>query len=134
MSQLPKVVTEHLFVQIPEQMERLDTDIGAFQLTLEQAPEIFQSVSVNLPINVGLGVIYDLMLESLVPQSLIGHERIGVDRASRLDVSADVGLEQVLLAIADNRGANLAATFEDALNSNLVFGASLGNAALAFIG
>jgi hypothetical protein len=103
-------------------------------LALEQAPEVFEPVGVNLPINVRLRVVDDLVLESLMLESLIGHERICVNRASGFDVCANVGLEQVLFAIAYDRSANLATTFKDALNSNLVFGASLGNPATAFIG
>ena len=133
-SKFAEVVAENLLVQISEQVEWFHADIGALQLALEQTPEVFESVGVNLPVNVGLRVVYDLVLESLMLESLIGHERIGVDRASCLDVSADVGLEQVLFAIAYDGGANLAATLKDSLNGNLVLGASLGNPALALVG
>jgi hypothetical protein len=76
------VVAKHLFVQIAEQVERLNVYVGAFQSALEQAPEVFQPIGVNLPINVGLSMVDNLMLESLVLESLIGHECIGVDRAA----------------------------------------------------
>ena len=133
MREFPKVVPENLFVQIPEEMERFDADVSALELALEQAPEIFKSVGVNLSVNVRLRMVYDLMLEPLVLESLIGHECIGVDRAACLDVCADVGLEQVLFAIADDRSANLAATLKDALNCDFILGASLCNPALALV-
>jgi len=133
-SQFPKVIAEYLFVEISEQVERFHADVGAFQLALEQAPEVFESVGVNLAVNVRFGMVNDLVLESLMLESLIGHERIGVDRTSCFDVSADVGLEQVLFAIADNGSANFPTTFKNALNCNLVLGASLSNPATAFIG
>ena len=47
--------------EIAEQMKRLDTDIGSIDAALEQAPEVFQSVSVNQPVNVLDSVIYHLM-------------------------------------------------------------------------
>ena len=34
------VVAEYLFVQIPEQMERLHVYVGALQSAFEQAPEV----------------------------------------------------------------------------------------------
>ena len=40
---------------------------------------------------------------------------ISVDRRPGLDVGANVGLEQVLFAIAYDSGANLATAFKDAL-------------------
>jgi len=133
-SQLPKVVSEYLFVQIAEQVEWLNRNVGALELAFEQAPEVFESVGVNLPVNVRLRVVYDLMLESLVPESLIGHKRIGVNRASRLDVSANGGLEQVLLTVAYDGGPDFATTLQDAHDSHFVLSASLSNPALSFIG
>src|SRR5258708_23394251 len=111
MSQSAKVVAEYLLVEVPEQVEWFHADIGAFQLALEQTPEVFESVSVNLPINVPFGMVNDLMLESLFLESLIGHERIGVDRAACFHVSANVGLEGVLFTIADHSSPDFSATF-----------------------
>jgi len=50
MGESAKIIAEHLLIQIPKQMERLHADIGAFQLALKQTPEVFESVSVNLPV------------------------------------------------------------------------------------
>lgn len=132
--QFPEVVPEHLFVEIPEQVEWFDTDIGAFQLTLKETPEVFESVGVNLSVNVSLRMVDNLVLESLSLESLIGHERIGVDRAPCFDVSADVGLQRVLLAIANYSGADLSATLQHSHDSGFVFGASFSNPALVFVG
>ncbi len=133
-SKTTEVVPEHLLVQIPEQVKGFDADIGAFQLALEQAPKVFESVSVNLPINVPFSVVNDLMLESLLLESLIGHERIGIDRAPCFHVSANVRLQRVLFAIANDSGANFAAAFEDSHDSGFILGASLSNPALVFVG
>ena len=43
---LPGVEPEGLFVEVAEQMERLDADVGALDRPLEQRPEVFESVSV----------------------------------------------------------------------------------------
>ena len=46
------IVPEHLFIYIPEQMERLDGDVRPLESALEQRPEVFESVGVNLSVNV----------------------------------------------------------------------------------
>src|SRR5271168_291669 len=105
------IVAKHLFVQIPEQVERLDVHVSALQSALEQAPEVFESIGMNLPVNVAFGMVDNLVLESLVLESLIGHECIGVDRATRFDVSANLGLQVALPASGDDIGMDLAAAF-----------------------
>jgi len=132
--QFAEVKPEHLFVQIPEQVELFHAYVGSFEAALEQAPEVFESIGVNLTVNVPFRMVNDLVLESFFPQSLIGHERIGVDRASCFDVSANLSLQSMLFAIANDRAANLSATFQNADDSYFVFCASLSNPALALVG
>src|SRR6266700_3015977 len=132
--QFAEVVPEHLFVQIPEQVELFHAYVGSFEAALEQAPEVFESVGVNLSVNVFFGMVNDLVLESLFSESLIGHERIGVDRAASFDVSANLSLQSVFFAIADDRTANFSAAFQDANDGHFVFCASLSNPALALVG
>jgi len=128
------VVAENLFIQVAEQMKWLDRNISSLQSALDQTPEVFHSVGVNLSVNVALGVVNDLVLEALLLESHVGHERIGVDRAASRDVGAYVGLQEMFLAIADDSGANLTTAFKNALNSSFVLGASMSNPKLALIG
>ncbi len=132
--QFAEVKPEHLFVQIPEQVKLFHAYVGSLESALEQAPEVFQSIGVNLPVNVFFGMVNDLVLESLFPESLIGHKRIGVDRAPCFDVSANLSLQGVLFAIAHDRAANFSAAFKNPDDGHFVFCASLSNPALALIG
>src|SRR5260370_12881235 len=132
-SQFPKVVPEYLLVQIPEQMERLNADVGAFELALEQAPEILQSICVNLSVNVLFGMVNHLVLESFFPESLIGHKGVGIDCASRFDLSADISLERLLFAIPDYSGANLTTTFQNSHHGGFFLCATLLNPAPAVV-
>ena len=134
MGEFSEVVPEHLFVEIAEKVEGLNADIGAFQLALEQAPEVFESVGVHLSVNVAFSMVNDLVFEPMPLESLVGHERIGVDRAPDFDVGADVGLEGMLFAIADYGGANFSPTFQNAHDGGFIFGASLSNPATVFVG
>jgi hypothetical protein len=94
MFQVPIVVAEYLFVQIAEHVERLNRNVRAFQSALEKAPEVFQSVCVNLSVHLALRVVNRLVNEIPI-QSLIGQKAIGIDRALRFDVSANLPLEMI---------------------------------------
>ena|SRR6266850_1628486 len=84
-SQLPEVVAEHLLIQVAEEMERFHANVGSFESALEQAPEVFESVGVNLPVNIRLGMVNDLVRESGL-QVLVGHERVGINCTASRDV------------------------------------------------
>ncbi len=126
------VVPEHLLIEIPEQMKRLNIHVGPFQSALEQAPEILQTVCMHLPVNIALGMVNRFVNEVLI-QSLIGHECIGVDRALRFNVRADSRLQVMLTARWYDAGANLAAAFQDSKNSCFVLHAAFGNFNFAFV-
>jgi len=132
-SQFPQVIAENLFIQIPEEMKLFDTNVSALQLALEQAPEVFESVSVNLSVNVAFRMVYNLVLEILVLEHVVGVERIGVDRAVRFDVTANLSSKNWLSAIGNDGCANLTTTLKHSHDWSLILTASLGNAATAFI-
>jgi hypothetical protein len=105
------IEAERLLVDIAEQVERLDTDISAMQLSLNQAPEILHAVSVNVAIGVFDGVINDLMFEALV-QSVVGQQFIGKDRSARLNVLADMTLKFGFATILYVHHTYVSATFK----------------------
>ena len=76
------------FVQVAEQVERLDGNIGSLDRALQQRPEVFQPVSVDVPAHVGFGVVDDRVSVG-VGQPIVGLERIGVDVSAGLDVRPD---------------------------------------------
>src|SRR5437879_4256027 len=92
------VVPKGLFVKITKQMERLDSNVSAFQPALEKAPEIFQAVCVYATFGVSLRMVYDLMLEFLV-QPDVGHEGISINRTALFDVLREMALQCTLLSI-----------------------------------
>src|SRR5205823_9313532 len=55
------VESERLLIQIPEQMKRLDVHIRSVDAALEQRPKVFQSVGVDAPFHVALGMIDELV-------------------------------------------------------------------------
>src|SRR6266704_1608872 len=125
---LPVVIPEYLFIDIAEQVKRFDADIGSLQSTLEQRPEVLHSVCVDLPIDILLG-----MIDDLVGVSLIGQERIGVDFAAGFYISADMSLKVVLSTGRNYVSTNLAAALQNADHGNLILGSSLSDAPMVLV-
>src|SRR5262245_44603367 len=54
---LPLVEPKRLLVQVAEQVERLNGNISALESAFQQRPKVFETVRVDLPVNVGFGVV-----------------------------------------------------------------------------
>ena len=126
------VVTKYLLVKVTKQMERFNANVASGDAALQQAPEVVQSVSVNLPINVLLGMVNDLM-SVFLSQPVVGLQRIGIEGATSFNVLFDAGLQGASLPICDYHSANLATTFQCSKHDGFVFSASTSDAALAFV-
>src|SRR5271168_3344592 len=126
------IVPEHLFIEVTEQVERLDGDIRPLESALEQRPEVFKSVGVDLPIDVTFGMVNGLVNEVLIVESLIGQESIGINRTVRLDVRSDMPLQDVLAARGDDIRSDLTSTLQNAHDRSLVLYAAFGNFLTAF--
>src|SRR5688572_13262284 len=88
-------------------MERFDGDIRALDGPLQEAPEVFAAVGVDLPVHVFLGVV-DKFVGVIALKSAIRQERIGVDVGANFYVLTNVGLEAASLESAKNFHPNLA--------------------------
>src|SRR6476646_11721880 len=78
------VVTKYLLIEVTKQVERFNGNIGAFQPAFYEAPKIFQSISVYLPVNVLFGMVNDsvsvFFVQSPIRVTIIGRElRAGFD-------------------------------------------------------
>ena len=104
-------------------MERLNGYVGALQGALQEAPEVLAAVGVNLPINVSVGVIDDVVGVGVV-QTVVRQEFIGVDARASTDVAPDFGLQSGLAIVFNDGQANsavsvLAVPFQQAHDSDL---------------
>src|SRR5665213_730210 len=108
---LPRVVAEHLFVHIAVQVERLNRNIRALQSALQERPEVFHPVRVNLTIHVSLCMIDDLM--SVFIKTVIRFQFVAVDGRSRFNVLADMCLNGWLTPIGNDRGADFSVTLKN---------------------
>jgi len=104
---LALVIAERLLIKIAEQMEGLDTDVGSFETALQQRPEILDSVCVNASVNIGLGMIHELM-NIIRIESSIRREFIGKHLRACFDVRPHFCLQRVAPAVRHMLDAHLA--------------------------
>src|SRR5260370_4749336 len=112
-TQFPVVVPEHLFVQIAEQVKGFHAHIGSLESALEKTPEVFEPVGMDASVNVSLSVVNGRMNVVPMLQTLIGHERIGVDCASGFHMSANLSLYMMLAPRWKHICANLSAALQN---------------------
>src|SRR6185437_3127290 len=116
------VVAERLLIQVAEQVERLDCNVGAVQPTFNEAPEVFHAVGVDLTVNVLGGVINDSAQESVL-QPVVARMLVGHDLCATPNMLADEGLQRVSFAARYNMGAYLSATLQQPKYDGLAFAA-----------
>src|ERR1019366_68092 len=105
-------------------MKRFDTNIRALDGSLQETPEIFHAVRVNDAINVGFGVVHNLV--GILIKTVIGLQRIRVQRRSSFYVVAHDGLKVTLAPRANVVSANLASlAFEQSEHNRLAYRAAL---------
>src|SRR2546421_674057 len=81
--------------------ERLDRCIRSLDATLEKRPKVFNSVRVNLAVNVLLRVVNDLM-DVILMKSAVALPAVREQVRARLDVAPHFGVQGQLRSVADN--------------------------------
>src|ERR1022692_588457 len=112
-------------------MERFDANISTREAAFQQRPEVFESVGMNLPVNVAMGMVDNLM-RIVCCQSFIREQGVTVERSPGDYVLSDFVLQYCLATIRNNYRVNQPATFQDAHNGSLIASASTSDAAFAF--
>src|SRR5437879_14177 len=99
-------------------MKRLYSNVGSTKAALQERPEILYALHVNLPVNVLLKMVHELMIvfrfEIVIASELVSHNR----RAS-LNKIAHGSMHGGMLAISDYSGFNLSAALKCADNYSL---------------
>src|SRR5260370_2473072 len=112
-------------------MKRFDTNISSTDGTLQQAPEVFQSVSVHAALNIGDRMIYNLM--SIVGfHSTVGAHCIGIETGFSPNILSHGFLDKRLSSISNHFATDFSATLQDSPDGLLSFWASRSDTALAF--
>src|SRR5713101_4571830 len=83
------VEPKRLFVQISEQMKRLNIHIRSVQRAFEQAPEVFQAIRVNVTLRITNGMV-DNSSVVIMFKIIIRHKCVGADRRTLLNMLPNV--------------------------------------------
>lgn len=124
------VETESLFIQIPEQVERFDANIGSLETALQQAPVVFEAVGVHVPTHVFVGVVNHFVSE-LTIEVIIGRQLIGEKNRISGYVLTNFLVHGVFASVLGHGGANFTAPFHESDNKGFVASTSSLNLALA---
>jgi len=103
---LALVISKRLLIQVTEQMERLDTDVSAFDAALEQRPKILDSVGVDVALHVSFGMVHELV-DVILSESGVRRQFIGEQFRAACDVAFDLFMQGMALAILDMTDADL---------------------------
>src|SRR5215472_6220150 len=113
-------------------MKRFDTDIGALDTALQQAPEVLQSVSVDVPACVGFSVV-NHVVDVLGIQSSIGSPRIGEHLRTGFDIRLNPTMQGFALNVRNNRSADLAVALQQSHDCDFARAASTGDFLAPFV-
>jgi hypothetical protein len=128
---LAVVVAKCLFIDIPEQVEGADTNVGAMQTTLQETPEVLNRVGVDIAVHILHGVVDDGVL-ILVFKPVVRLQFISEDRGSGFDVLADLLLQFRLAAVINDHCPHIPVTFNHAEDYGLILSTRASDDALPF--
>jgi len=85
---LPVVEAKRLFIEIAEQVEGFHADVSSVQSALQQAPEVFHRVRMDVAANV-LNSMVNHLMSVIGLQPIVGQQKIGVDGATGVGDGGD---------------------------------------------
>jgi hypothetical protein len=116
---LPIVIAKCLFVDVPKQVEQLYRNVGSLQTSFKQAPKIFEPVRVDLPIDLFLSMVDNLMREVLI-QAPIGNQLVSIDLRSFANMLFNDGLKSGFLPVLYYSRSYFAAALEHSHHDGLL--------------
>src|ERR1700685_3239419 len=114
----PIVIAECLFIDVAVKVKGLDTNVGTLDGSFQKTPKILDSISMNLPVDVGFRMVDDLMPKVRI-QGVIRKQFISVNGRSRFNVLGYQRMQFLLAARLYDLCANFPATFQNGGNNRL---------------
>ena len=121
-----EVIPEGLFVQVPEQMKRLNADVGPVQTALQETPEVLHRVRMDVSVNVLYGVVNDGVLV-FVLQPFIRFQFVTEDSGPGFNALPDDSLQFLLGTAPDVAGYYPAAALYHAEGNLFILAARPGD-------
>lgn len=113
------VKSKSLFVQVTEKVKRFYRNISTLDSPLEEKrPKVFDSVILNLSVNVPLRVI-DHFMDIFFAKLIVRAKRIAVDSGARFDMPINLTVKGAKLDAGNHHCSNFAVTFQKTHDSNL---------------
>src|ERR1700694_1551463 len=88
-------------------MEWLNGNVGSTESPLQETPEVFDAVGVDLSANVGLNMIDNLMHEPRL-ESIVSGGIVGIEFGFLVYMGQDFSLQGLALHVGNNLGTNFA--------------------------
>jgi hypothetical protein len=107
LAMLALVVSKGLLVQVAEQMEGFDTDVGSLQSPLQQRPEVLNAISMYVTFNILFGMI-DELVNIIFLKAGIGCQFVSEHFGTRFNIRAHFFMQRAALAIRDVLHAHFA--------------------------
>jgi hypothetical protein len=118
-SSFASVESKSLFVEITKQVKRFYRNVSTFEHPFEQAPKVFDSLSMDVPLDVLFSVIDNATNVGII-KIVIARMLVGVDGRARLDVRSNAWLKDRSGSSVNNHCSRLAAVaLKQAHYSNL---------------
>lgn len=105
------VEPERLLIDVTEQVERLNGNVSSAKSALQQRPEIFHALHMNLSVNVLLKVVHELMLVFRI-QVVVTSELIRHNRRTGFNKITYRAMHSGILAITDDPRLDLSTTLK----------------------
>src|ERR1700722_7093635 len=96
------VEAKHLLRNVAVKVKGFNGNIGSLEAAFQQAPEVLDSVRVNLSAHILLKVVHGFVNEVLLRQFVISLSLIGIDRRLLVDVFEDRILQSFATSIGDD--------------------------------
>ena len=125
-----KVVPENLFIEVTEKMERFDANVGSLKPTLQERPEIFQSVCVNLPVHVPLRMV-NHVVRVVADKSFVGLQPVAQESGHGSDVFSDFAVNQRLAPIINHLYSDFSAALQESHYGDFIVWPTAANDATA---
>ena len=115
----PIVISECLFVQIPEEVKWFNADISSLEPTLEQAPVVFKPVGMDVAARIGDRVIDYLMLVVTI-EAIIGKQFVGEKNRIGCDMLFNFPVQCGFAPIDRGNSPHFAAAFQKSHDESLI--------------
>lgn len=103
---IPIIESKYLLRNVAVKVEGFDGNVGSLQTALQEAPEVLNSLGMNLAAHILIEMVYRFVYKVLFVQVPVRAKTVRVYRGPLIDVSKNLVLQSFALYIWDDLGAD----------------------------